>query len=758
MSRNMRIGIIMNRVYRDTNKQILTGILKQAYSLGYSAAVFSTQEENQDEKGHHGENNLFTLINFEMFDGFIFLPHTFIRPEMKNQVADFLCQKCPKPVVCLGEEYKKFKCIWQDDRTEFMEIVRHMIQKHNCKHIMCLTGPEDIPAARSREAGYRDAMQEAGLEVHPEDVVYGDFWQPAAERLGNELADGLRPLPDAIVCANDAMAMHLSNTLTQRGIHIPGDVRITGYDGTMQAQQHKPAICTYRSGWVQLGVCVMAGLYETMMPEETCEYCCYENGKLLVNESCGCMPDHSLILRNSIVDDHVMEQRYLDNNMSNQLLAAENLAEFANIVKSWVYYVLSPDYYAQEQFDICLCSDWDKVGVDGLAQSYRTDRYSKRAFSLFNKPDNPKDTYFSSLDMFPPDYLKKDTVSVSFFAPIHFQDHCFGYAILTLNEVADGFNLHFPRFCRDVSNGLECLCVKNRLKSMTYRAFLSDTRDTLTGVYKASTLPQFWGEMTEKAHLYGEDLQICMISVSGLQQINETYGQVEGDQVLMQIAAILMGCCQNGEICIRSAGNEFLLLGCRSERDEQHLPQEKIVAERVERYNQTSGKPYRIQIYTVSGTESSQIAPDSDTIYQKMKTLLIAKKKNGHSRAEQIYYTAFAQLRRDIYQKPEEDWSVNRCSQILEMSASHFQRLYRSVFGISCMRDVQNSKLCHAKDLLLHTGDTLQSIAEKCGYDYSHFMRLFKKEVGMTPTEYRGGMQIQQLDNRSIQESNGDVV
>lgn len=743
MSRNMRIGIIMNRIYRETNQQILKGILKQAYSLGYSAAVFSTQEENQDEEGHYGENNLFTLINFDLFDGFIFVPHTFITPATIQKIADFLTEKCTKPVLCLGDEYPQFPCVWQDDQTEFTEIVRHLIQVHNCRNILCLTGPEHVQAARARETGYRIAMQEAGLEVGPDDVIYGDFWQPSAEKLGHELADGVRPLPDAVACANDEMAMNLCNTLNERNIRVPEDILITGYDGTIQAQYHKPGISTYRTSWLMLGVRTMIKIYELMCPGDSCKPCCGENGLMLENKSCGCTPNPRLFANNSMADDHLMEQRFLDNNMSNQLLNTENLTDFSKIVNHWVYFVFSPKYYEKEQFVICLCSDWDKVNADGLAQTYRTDRYSKRVFSMLDTVETTEQSYFSSEDMFPPDYLKKDTVSVSFFAPIHFQKHCFGYAILTLNEVADGYNLHFPRFCKDVSNGLECLCIKSRLKSMTYRAFLSDVRDTLTGVYRGSTLSRFWRELAEKGATYGEMLHICLISVSGLQQINETFGQVEGDQVLMQIAAILMGCCQNGEICIRSSGNEFILLGSRSEQNETEMSLEEMIAERIERYNQTSGKPYRVQVFTVSEREVPQLAPDSGTMYQHMKKLMLERKKNGHSRAEQLYYAAFSRLRRDIYQNPEEDWSVNRCSQILEMSVSHFQRLYRSVFGISCMRDVQNSKLCHAKNLLLHTNDTLQSIAEKCGYDYSHFMRLFKKEVGMTPTAYRSGVQIE---------------
>jgi AraC-like DNA-binding protein len=53
------------------------------------------------------------------------------------------------------------------------------------------------------------------------------------------------------------------------------------------------------------------------------------------------------------------------------------------------------------------------------------------------------------------------------------------------------------------------------------------------------------------------------------------------------------------------------------------------------------------------------------------------------------------------------------------------------------MQDLQKSRLNSAKRLLVTTSMPLPDIAEKCGYDYYNFMRVFKKETGMTPTQYR---------------------
>ncbi len=105
------------------------------------------------------------------------------------------------------------------------------------------------------------------------------------------------------------------------------------------------------------------------------------------------------------------------------------------------------------------------------------------------------------------------------------------------------------------------------------------------------------------------------------------------------------------------------------------------------------------------------------------------------------YFDALLNLRTMIYRHPEEKWSVTRMSNQLSLSPSHFQRLYRQTFRVTCNYDVIQSKLHYAKTALIATDDTVRKIASQCGYENEeHFMRQFKKEVGMTPTHYRQKM------------------
>ncbi|MBP1756281.1 MAG: DNA-binding protein, AraC-type [Firmicutes bacterium] len=102
------------------------------------------------------------------------------------------------------------------------------------------------------------------------------------------------------------------------------------------------------------------------------------------------------------------------------------------------------------------------------------------------------------------------------------------------------------------------------------------------------------------------------------------------------------------------------------------------------------------------------------------------------------YFDDLLNLRSMIYRHPEEKWTIERLSEQVNLSASHFQRLYKKTFGTSPIADVISCKLQFAKTSLSATDDTVHDIAAQYGYDNEeHFMRQFKKETGITPTEYR---------------------
>lgn len=135
----------------------------------------------------------------------------------------------------------------------------------------------------------------------------------------------------------------------------------------------------------------------------------------------------------------------------------------------------------------------------------------------------------------------------------------------------------------------------------------------------------------------------------------------------------------------------------------------------------------------------------SDMLDCLLKALLIRIAETGGPISNQTaaanndpHYAELVRLREKIYANPQEKWSVDMLCSEINMSRSYFQLIYRETFGMTCIADVINCKMNHARDLLISTSYTISHIAQLCGYDNEeHFMRQFKKNNGVTPTVYR---------------------
>lgn len=101
-------------------------------------------------------------------------------------------------------------------------------------------------------------------------------------------------------------------------------------------------------------------------------------------------------------------------------------------------------------------------------------------------------------------------------------------------------------------------------------------------------------------------------------------------------------------------------------------------------------------------------------------------------------YSQLSQIREEMLCKPGYDWSVSEICQLVNVSRSYLQRMYKKYFGRSIFEELIHARLNEAKKLLTETNTSITKIAELCGYaSYSHFANQFKAEENMTPSQYR---------------------
>lgn len=103
------------------------------------------------------------------------------------------------------------------------------------------------------------------------------------------------------------------------------------------------------------------------------------------------------------------------------------------------------------------------------------------------------------------------------------------------------------------------------------------------------------------------------------------------------------------------------------------------------------------------------------------------------------HYRELIGLRQRIYSSPERDWSVENMAQELNISESYLHLLYKKAFGVTCTKDVINSRIELAERYLAYSGMTVEEVAYACGYrNVVHFSRQFKQIIGRSPREAVG--------------------
>lgn len=118
--------------------------------------------------------------------------------------------------------------------------------------------------------------------------------------------------------------------------------------------------------------------------------------------------------------------------------------------------------------------------------------------------------------------------------------------------------------------------------------------------------------------------------------------------------------------------------------------------------------------------------------------LIEQQKEAGSPAISAPHYSSLLALRKEIYSNPHAPWSIPLLAKKLNLCPTYLQKLYRMNFHISCMADVILARISYAKDLLTKTLLSVHEVAIACGYNTEvHFMRQFKKNVGMTPSQYR---------------------
>ncbi len=213
----------------------VSGVEKQASELGYTPLLYLLREP---EIGNVSQI-LADLLSHHV-DGIIWAV-----PEIGNNRVwlDEAIPDLPVPLVLLSMEPRPDSSVVCVDNYRGGKLATEHLVDQGYRHISLITGPINWWEARERARGWRDALGEAGFVIEENQIVHGDWTAESGSHGLTRLLDQ-QPNIDAVFASNDQMALGAIQTARRRGLRLPEDLALAGFDDTPEAAFLWPPLTT----------------------------------------------------------------------------------------------------------------------------------------------------------------------------------------------------------------------------------------------------------------------------------------------------------------------------------------------------------------------------------------------------------------------------------------------------------------------------------------------------------------------------------
>lgn len=592
------IAVCAAGVDEEYNEAFLSAFAECAKKLHYKSLFFHSFSPLYDMIPHDkGERKIYDLINFDLIDGLVILSQSVKSAPCIQEIID-RARKKDIPVISIDSPLQFDGCyhIRFNYEKAMEKIVTHVIEEHHAEHINFIAGFKGNEYSEQRLNAYRKVLQAHNIPVEEERIGYGDFWFGPTQKAVEEFITSDLPFPQAIVCANDSMAITAYEYLTKAGYRIPEDVILTGFDGILEALYHIPPIATAKHDITNIANAACKLLHD-LYQEIPCENIILVDSLLLMNGTCGCVTN-TLSQQNDLIRRLQFKIERGINFDTKQMRMIAGLTEHNSFQELFERLKLYAEDLPNHHFSLCIADNFltEEEFSDILEESSTRKRsgYSSRMDEMLYRCHDEwmGITDFPTNDLLPHlDDVLTDCSSVIFF-PLHVQEQIIGYAAFSYDQELPSMSQYYL-FCTNVSLSLEIVKSHRRQQTIIQNLENKYVHDPLTGLLNRRGFYQKVTRVYNHCIEAEQPIMIISIDLNGLKPINDTYGHADGDIAISTIGKALLRAAKNGEVCARFGGDEFVVAGAVS-CDEDTQEYINCVKQHMDLFNETSGKPYKI--------------------------------------------------------------------------------------------------------------------------------------------------------------------
>ncbi len=566
-----------------------------------------------DDTTPRPDASVFELIDYTRTDAVVIMDERIKSKPITGKIIRTAKQN-GIPVVVVDAEYPDCASVRFDYSTGFEKVCRHVIEEHHVRKPHFMGGIQGNPFSEERLSIFRKVLADNGIPFTDSMVSYGLFWaKPTIEETQKLLARG-EPF-DAVICANDIMAINVSTVLQQNGLRVPEDVIVTGFDGIDEACFSSPPITTARCSGAEMAVTVFDAVTACLADVgHTGKYAVVPT--MLPNISCGCSSTEDNKKLYSFNDRFY---RYQDDTLVFYAIS-ERMQNSPGVDElSWCM-------YADQIQDISVvinkwCTDQTVNHFEGEQHS----GFDEEMFLLFDTDERP----FRAHDFRRSDIIPGLEQAVEQGYPLIF--NALSFMGLPLGYVCFHFRgLELTNYCQisEVVNALNSGI--GGFMNRQYQRYLVEQvefmykYDALTGLYNRLSFANEFSRLKEQ--LAGRPVPLTMLlsDLDGLKTINDNYGHSAGDNAIRVVAQTLKQSCPESALCVRFGGDEMLAV-ITGECDPEAVIAE--IHDRLARYNAQSGLAYTVSASAGYHTGVLDAETDFERLIRETDEAMYAEKQ-----------------------------------------------------------------------------------------------------------------------------------
>ena len=242
-------------------------------------------------------NPIYELVSNENIDGLIVCSVTIGLTVGLQELLRSYWKSFGLPVVNIGMALEDIPSLVIDNESGVHDAIAHLVEQHNLKRIAFLCGPRGNVDAEGRLKGYKNALKTFGLPYDPLLCVEGDFLRQSGREAVKTLLDDRKVAFDAIVSANDDMAIGVLEELRKQNVHIPDDVAIVGFDDIDDAKTTLPMLSTIRQPLDEIGKKAVEMVAREIKGKPAEKLIVFPT-QLILRQTCGCGFETKTLFRN----------------------------------------------------------------------------------------------------------------------------------------------------------------------------------------------------------------------------------------------------------------------------------------------------------------------------------------------------------------------------------------------------------------------------------------------------------------------------